>query len=310
MSDDPISASALSRYGLYGEPKPAEDAGFIHIEDIPTRSRLHGWRITPHLHPRMFQIVCITGGGATARIDHRPAQNILSPGLVSVPGGTVHAFEFEPETTGWVLTVSEALFSDRCFDGSREVLAPLLRTPFVIDLADKPHDQAQFCDVLASIERELQHPRTGSAALLSWLTGSALIILRRMLDQDLSAVEDKGGKRELFHRFRVLLEEHYRHDWPVSAYASALAISQAKLGRLCHAISGKGAVELIQDRVILEASRYLVYTTATVAMIAYELGFKDPAYFSRFFRKRTGMTPLAYRAEKLHSNKTNAVLES
>ena len=53
---------------------------------------------------------------------------------------------------------------------------------------------------------------------------------------------------------------------------------------------------MVHTRVLLEAKRELVYTSAAVSEIAYALGFDDPAYFTRFFSKRTGMAPRTFRA--------------
>ncbi|MFO7288350.1 MAG: helix-turn-helix domain-containing protein, partial [Gammaproteobacteria bacterium] len=55
-------------------------------------------------------------------------------------------------------------------------------------------------------------------------------------------------------------------------------------------------IKLVHHRVLLEAKRQLLYTTKPVSEIAYGLGFDDPAYFTRFFSRRTGMSPRAYRA--------------
>ena len=74
-------------------------------------------------------------------------------------------------------------------------------------------------------------------------------------------------------------------------------MSQARLNRLCMAFSGKTALELVHARVALEAQRLLTYTSATASMVAYELGFQDPAYFSRFFSRQTGKAPGAWRSE-------------
>jgi AraC family transcriptional activator of pobA len=67
------------------------------------------------------------------------------------------------------------------------------------------------------------------------------------------------------------------------------------LNRLCLKIAGKSAFEITQERLMLEACRKLTYVPASVAGIAYELGFQDPAYFSRLFKKLVGLTPKAYR---------------
>jgi AraC family transcriptional activator of pobA len=58
---------------------------------------------------------------------------------------------------------------------------------------------------------------------------------------------------------------------------------------------GKAPQSLLHDRLMLEAKRNLLYTTLPVSTIAFDLGFNDPAYFSRFFANREGMSPAAYR---------------
>jgi AraC family transcriptional activator of pobA len=81
----------------------------------------------------------------------------------------------------------------------------------------------------------------------------------------------------------------------VDQYAGVLRVAPVRLNRLCLKIAGKTAFGMTQERLILEACRKLTYVPAGVADIAYELGFQDPAYFSRLFKKLVGMTPKEYR---------------
>ena len=96
-------------------------------------------------------------------------------------------------------------------------------------------------------------------------------------------------------RFRSLIESQYLKHWPVIRYARRLAMSETSLNRLCRRQAGCTAFELIQRRLALEARRRLVYAGSPVSGIAAELGFKDPAYFSRFFRRHGGISPNEYR---------------
>ncbi|CAN7240298.1 helix-turn-helix domain-containing protein [Pseudoduganella sp. LjRoot289] len=81
----------------------------------------------------------------------------------------------------------------------------------------------------------------------------------------------------------------------MARYADALRITHPRLNRLCLKLSGQSAFELTQDRLMLEACPKLIYLPASIASIAYELGFQDPAYFSRLFKKRVGVTPKVFR---------------
>jgi AraC family transcriptional activator of pobA len=82
----------------------------------------------------------------------------------------------------------------------------------------------------------------------------------------------------------------------VRAYAGTLGVTPDHLSRSCRAITGLGALDLLHERLLLEARRLLAYSPAAVGDIAHQLGFDDPGYFSRLFTKRAGQSPSAYRA--------------
>lgn len=91
------------------------------------------------------------------------------------------------------------------------------------------------------------------------------------------------------------MEEHFLAHWSLAQYASRLGLSTARLNRLARAESGRPALELVHERLTREACRRLTYIAAPAASLAGELGFEDPAYFSRFFKRRTGMSPHRWR---------------
>jgi AraC family transcriptional activator of pobA len=75
-------------------------------------------------------------------------------------------------------------------------------------------------------------------------------------------------------------------------------VTPVRLNRLCLKLAGKSAFDIVHDRLMLEACRKLTYAPSSVASIAYELGFQDPAYFSRAFKRHTGLTPKAFRERR------------
>jgi len=93
----------------------------------------------------------------------------------------------------------------------------------------------------------------------------------------------------------LLVEQHFLEHWPLDRYASRLGLSTPRLNRLVRAERGVSALELIHERLTREACRRLIYIAAPTSRLAAELGFEDPAYFSRFFKRRTGQSPQAYR---------------
>jgi AraC family transcriptional activator of pobA len=95
----------------------------------------------------------------------------------------------------------------------------------------------------------------------------------------------------------MLIEARYFEHWPVQRFAQQLGISETSLNRLCQRLVGTTAFELIQQRIVLEARRKLVYSANPIRGIAAELGFKDAAYFCRFFRRRIGTSPHDFRRQ-------------
>jgi AraC family transcriptional activator of pobA len=81
----------------------------------------------------------------------------------------------------------------------------------------------------------------------------------------------------------------------VPDYAATLHVSGSRLNRTCRTLADKSAFEVVQERMLLEARRRLIYISAPVAQLAYELGFQDAAYFCRFFKKHSGVTPTEFR---------------
>jgi AraC family transcriptional activator of pobA len=297
VSNDQSVTKTISHYGLYGEERD-EDPEFIHIEEVRTRSRLYDWNIAAHDHPRMFQLVYIASGGAAVRLDQTHV-DIGDKSMVCIPGSVVHAFAFDPDTAGWVLTVSELLLIDARYRRSRKLLEPLVNSPQVLDLARDARAWNVIETMLEQMMAEFSWPQFGRSFMCDWLTRVVLMTACRHLQQSQPTAEISDQKKDLFRQFRELVEQHYRDHWPVSRYAEALSLSPPRLNRLCQSFADKGAAEMAQDRVALEAQRHLIYTSATVDMIAFELGFQDPAYFSRFFKRRMGLAPGQFRKKKL-----------
>ena len=100
---------------------------------------------------------------------------------------------------------------------------------------------------------------------------------------------------DIVSRFRGLVDEHLSSDWQIADYCEELDVRPAQLGHACKTLLASTPVAVIQEQKLLHAKRQLAYSRASAAEISYQLGFDDPAYFSRFFRKWTGTTPVQFR---------------
>ena len=101
--------------------------------------------------------------------------------------------------------------------------------------------------------------------------------------------QDVNQKR--VYEFMLLLEENYMEERTAEYYASKLGISAKRLNQILKDKLDKTGMQLIHDRIIMEAKRKIIHSENTLKEIAYNLGFSDRPYFSRFFKKQTGQSP-------------------
>jgi len=105
----------------------------------------------------------------------------------------------------------------------------------------------------------------------------------------------RSSRQPTVERFRALVEQDFRRRHRVQDYAAKLAVSPGHLNVLCLEHLGRSASREIHERVLLEAKRLLRYTERPAFAVAQELGFADPAYFGRFFKREGGVTPREFR---------------
>jgi len=112
-------------------------------------------------------------------------------------------------------------------------------------------------------------------------------------------VTDQQSDLEFFRKFTRLVEEHYKSKHTVADYADFLCMAPKTITHKFNRLRLPQPNEVIKNRIILEAKRLLVHTSLTAKEIAYDLGYNDPAYFSRLFQTKTGESPSGFRANFL-----------
>jgi len=284
LYDSRMSIPAIPLWSLFGESADLPDV--VHVETIAARSRLHDWTLEAHRHARLHQILHLDTG--VGEVSLEGALHPLQPGcFVNLPMGVVHGFTFQPGTVGLVVTFAAELLDQtlRPTEGLREVLA----RPAV--LAEAPG----LAHTLTALQGAHATRAPARAMELRALAALALARIARALAVDTGAGPARPGAPDLLARFQSLLDQHLTDHWSVADYAAALAVSAPHLSRLARAATGRPASGLIEDRLIREARRHLVFTDLPVSRIAYALGFEDPAYFSRVFARATGTSPRTFR---------------
>ncbi len=292
---------AFTLYGEAGGPAPA----LLHIESIDSRSRLHGWEIDAHVHAGLHQVLWLQAGWAEALLDETRSR-CDGPAALVVPPGVAHAFRFSRQADGFVLTLNAALLAEGDAADSGPALAALFAAPRSLALdagAPEVLRLQRLFEALAAEQQGADTPGEAGGPVPVWLARAivwrlAQVAQRERVDGMRAApgTAAAGARSALYTRWVVLVEAHYRAHWPVSRYADQLGLSTERLNRLVRAETGLNAQRVLHDRLTREACRWLVHVAAPVSKLAFELGFEDAAYFSRFFRRHTGLSPRAYRA--------------
>ncbi len=275
--------STIPSFTLLGEKGSFPD--LLHCEKIAERAGLHDWNVTAHRHFDLHQVFLIRSGDFSMSLDGT-IRAIKAPAMVNIPPRTVHSFVFERGTDGYVLTLPVADFPEVLGDGG--VVARRLAKPFV---AVPPEGAEEVIRIILNVARGRGATR---ALRLRGLTIEALCLLAETPEAAESSA-DVAGRGGLIGQFEQLVAEHLRDRWLVSDYAKALGVSAAHLSRLARQAAGVSAGRLIESALFREACRELAYTRKRAETIGYELGFQDPSYFSRAFRRVVGVSPLQYR---------------
>jgi AraC family transcriptional regulator, transcriptional activator of pobA len=286
---------SIPSFSLYGEaPGAAAQTDGVHIEDIPSRSRKYLWKIGTHRHTLLSQCVMVTAGPVTVTLDDTSAV-LAGPAVMIIPAGTVHSFRFRADTEGYVLTIDLARILGMATALHQSPIETLFSKPRAVDLRGDQGLATRLEQLLDRLASEFKQPDSWSAPIGSWLACCVLWILALGAAQQGMPEMHGSQDTERLRRFRDLIESQFLKHWPVARYARQLGLSETSLNRLCRRLAGVTAFDLIQQRLGLEARRRLVYAANSVSRIAGELGFKDPAYFSRFFRRHSGVSPNEFR---------------
>ncbi len=284
----------IPTFSLYGEqPAVAGRTDSLHIEDIASRSRKYLWKISTHRHSHLCQCVFVVSGSVTVDLD--ASRSVLEgPAVIIIPSGTVHGFRFGAETKGYVLTTDLDRLLSMATVAHQAPIQALFATPRAIDLNSGRELAKRAAQLFECLLEEFQQREGLTTPIASWLACSVLWVLT-LSTAGMAADVHSGHDLNRLRRFRWLIESHYLRHWSAARYAAPLGLSETSLNRLCRRLTGHTAFDLIQQRMALEARRRLAYVPGSVAALAAELGFKDAAYFCRFFRRHNGMSPGEYR---------------
>ncbi|MGX5818791.1 helix-turn-helix domain-containing protein [Chitinophaga lutea] len=238
-----------------------------------------------------YHLVFFTAGNGQHTIDFshfkvRPFQ------LYFMIPGQVHSWDFDDTTEGYVVHFSEGFFRAFLLQHNYLERFPFFSGDSREQVLSVPEAQRAAFTALFEQVYAAAHPLDDDLV--------RVLLLQLFLQTERYCVTSRGKavppqKQLVLRNFLQLINRHYRTMKLPREYAALLYITPNHLNALCQDLLGKTAGEVIRDRIILEARRMLVNPEMTATQIAAELNFEDNSYFSRFFRKYTGMSPDEFR---------------
>lgn len=279
----------IPRHGLRaptGDDLPFE----IHPLELMTRAARASY---PHRHD-FYQILYLTDGAGVHVVDFVPL-SIRPPCLYFVSPGQVHFWEFEKAPAGKVIMFSQDFL---VFGATGERLLHELSFFHAWEGPPALHlqgdDAKVFALLIERLEDEHVHRRYGHPSVLRAYLHILLIQAQRRYQSGHSPAAP-GGAPQVVRRFKKMVSERCLSERRVAWYAETLGITAGHLSDTVKAVTGRTAGQVIREEVILEGKRLLAHGDSTAAEVSYRLGFEDPSYFSRFFRREAGQSPSAFR---------------
>ena len=261
-----------------------------YVRQMPDFIRANGAEHSLDFH----DILLVTKGAGYFLLDGEPNQ--VSPGVVlfTLPG-QLREWRLEHALDGACLFFSRDLtadfFSDPRFLDGFAFFSP--RKPSAA-LVLEPSKRRQFLARFASMKREIAGLRNDAADAMRAQLYEIMVLLNRwyVAQHGLVATPQRG---DVVERYVDQIQRSFSRRHRVADYAASLRISPGHLNALCQQTLSTSASVLIRERIALEARRLLLYSDLSSTQIADRLGFDDPAYFTRFFRREVGVTPSRFR---------------
>lgn len=262
----------------------------IYIRTFQQHKVDHPFVMKAHSHD-FYLVILFTKGRGEHSIDFN-TYTVNRGSVFFMSPSEIHSWNLSDDTDGYVL------FFNHSFYLMDALSKQLFKLPFFKSM-DKIRHALLNEEELKNIETVFKSIATEAESALTFKNA----ILRSYLDVLLFKFADiitiNNGERiqpiSLVPELEILIESFFMEHQPVSFYAEKLNTTSQKLNSITKNYLNKTVAELIQERMIAEAKRLMVYSSITISEIAYQLNFNDNSYFNRFFKKAEKCTPEQFR---------------
>ncbi len=286
-------------YGLQNFRKTDEHSMLYQVEIFDANR--HFQVSYPHRHD-FYEILYITNGSGWHIIDNERYM-VTPPCIFFLSPGQAHKLEFSHDIDGFIFLFTSEFYLSQQKNNNR-----LLEFPFFFSAEQKNpplllNNSADSLFLKGLFSRscyETTHSKHQTSELIRSFLDLILLTCNNLYPDKLRSIHTKKG-HILVKRFLCLIEENYQKNLRINDYASLLAITPNHLTQMVKQVTGKTSIELLQEKLIVEVKRLLIHSNASISEISQIMNYPDQSYFTKFFKKYTGITPLQYRKESMKS---------
>ncbi len=208
----------------------------------------------------------------------------------------VHCYEDAAEPQGLCILFTEEFFFQDAHDKRWLMRSALFSNLVQKEVLILKNDDSFYRDIVNLIDTESRKSYCVSQeGIVLNLLKALLLHAERAMNALAKRASQNDAHWETVYEFSELLEEHFRSNKQVNAYAAMLNISRKSLIKACGGILGSSPKQIIDNRIMLEAKRLLTHSNHSIKETSYILGFDEPTNFVKFFRKFQGVTPREFR---------------
>jgi AraC-like DNA-binding protein/quercetin dioxygenase-like cupin family protein len=292
-----IPAEQLPVYSLDSFSSPERKSQQFQVEVFDANR--HFSVKYPHRHD-FFEVLYLQKGSGYHVIDANKYE-IKPPCVFFMSPGQAHKLELSHDIEGFIF-----IFTSDFYLLNRSNQNSLIEFPFFYTIhqdnppllleneADIRFLESLFRQSIAEISRSGDYTPEMLRSILDLIL--TICAARYQVGENLL---NKGKGQILVKRFFHLVEENYQKNLSLSDYAALIGITPSHLTQTVKLLTGKTSTQIIKAKQLLEIKRLLVHTSLNVSEIANQLNFEDQSYFTKFFKRETGITPMRYRSEVL-----------
>ncbi len=247
----------------------------------------------PHSHS-YYQIIWFLDSKGTHIVDFK-TYIIKKNTILFIAKDQIHAFDNRLDINGWLIHFNESFFMHTEVDIflKYNIFKPQENPCYAMENKTIESGKVYMDLILNELSNRTQF---GFEDSVRFLLKCFLINLERVHQKRDNETGSKTDSYTLqLYQFKELIEANYKNSISVGMYAHLMNISSKTLNTITKTVVNKSPSQLIAERTILEAKRLLKFTSLQISEIAYKLGFEDPSYFVKYFKRHSCSSPLNFR---------------